>query len=744
MQENIAGQPLLSIGLIVKNEEKHLENCLKALQPLRDAIPCQLVIADTGSTDNTVEIAQKYADELFYFEWVDDFAAARNAVIDHCTGKWFLSVDADEYLQEEGAARLVDFLQTEAQNYAVARVTIRNWRNDVKDGEFYSDLLGIRMVNLATKIRYKNRIHELIPLVDPFKSMPEVVFDHYGYYYDSEEEKIAKSERNMKYMREEIKKDPNNLRLLNHAMISYIDNKEEKDEYARRALEITRKKIKNSEKLTLQDKLEMVTAYQVTALYYCEINNYEEGKKVGQEGLRVFPDHPCMVIDINYILGIIAYNEQEWEQCVLYTQGYLKAHERWLNDMPWHNTVPSLIYYEDETFYQKILTALVCAYYHLDRFEDALCTMREIKLQELTQDLLKNMLNFLVLLPVHIDVSSVLQNWYQTCMVDLKGEEGKEYFFVQFSGQVLIGLLLLAQKESGEDEERYFAFLKSLATLQGEDDILRLVRLAVQEKEGALSEEEFAQNVQEYLNSIENWEEIPAAAYAMALRAGVTVPRNALLVGFQMMSDKANWLAANQPQFVELLSRLSENWDWNSDILTLTWYVLLWTAALNIMVSVEDHAKRELIFEKYCEAEGLYLQQFFNPAVLNAEGIQAFPPIHQFGFYAVQAQKQLKNRDLVGALGTMKHVAEVNQDVKKLVQAITEVWTQREEEAKNAKEEMSQLAQSLKLGIQALVQTGREQEAKEALEKYIKICPNDTSMMEMLRQLEGKDYRLLQ
>ena len=91
-------RPLLSIGMIVKNEERCLEKCLKALKPWRDAIPCELVIADTGSTDKTREIAKKYADVFFDFEWVNDFAVARNAVMDKCSGKWYLTVDADEYL----------------------------------------------------------------------------------------------------------------------------------------------------------------------------------------------------------------------------------------------------------------------------------------------------------------------------------------------------------------------------------------------------------------------------------------------------------------------------------------------------------------------------------------------------------------------------------------------------------------------------------------------------------------------
>ena len=56
-------RPMLSIGMIVKNEEKKLEKCLRALEPLRKAVPCELVIADTGSTDGTRTIAEKYADQ---------------------------------------------------------------------------------------------------------------------------------------------------------------------------------------------------------------------------------------------------------------------------------------------------------------------------------------------------------------------------------------------------------------------------------------------------------------------------------------------------------------------------------------------------------------------------------------------------------------------------------------------------------------------------------------------------------
>ena len=88
-------KPVLSIGMIFKNEIRGLERCMKSLESLRKAIPCELVMADTGSDDGSREIAEQYADIFFDFPWINDFAAARNAVMDRCSGEWFFSIDAD-------------------------------------------------------------------------------------------------------------------------------------------------------------------------------------------------------------------------------------------------------------------------------------------------------------------------------------------------------------------------------------------------------------------------------------------------------------------------------------------------------------------------------------------------------------------------------------------------------------------------------------------------------------------------
>ena len=94
--------PLLSVCMIVKNEEEALPKCLDSIKGLAN----ELIIVDTGSTDKTVEIAKSYGASVYFFEWIDDFSAARNVSLQHATGDWILWMDADDILPAEQHARL--------------------------------------------------------------------------------------------------------------------------------------------------------------------------------------------------------------------------------------------------------------------------------------------------------------------------------------------------------------------------------------------------------------------------------------------------------------------------------------------------------------------------------------------------------------------------------------------------------------------------------------------------------------
>lgn len=87
----------VSACLIVKNEERVLARCLDSLKGIAD----EVIIIDTGSTDGTKKIAEKYTDKIYNFQWIDDFSAARNYSFSKATMEYIYVADADEVIDEE-------------------------------------------------------------------------------------------------------------------------------------------------------------------------------------------------------------------------------------------------------------------------------------------------------------------------------------------------------------------------------------------------------------------------------------------------------------------------------------------------------------------------------------------------------------------------------------------------------------------------------------------------------------------
>ncbi len=90
-----------SLCMIVKNEERTLGKCLESLKEIMD----EIIIVDTGSTDDTKKTAAQYTDKIYDYEWDDDFAAARNYAFSKATGDYIYSADADEVIDEENQAK---------------------------------------------------------------------------------------------------------------------------------------------------------------------------------------------------------------------------------------------------------------------------------------------------------------------------------------------------------------------------------------------------------------------------------------------------------------------------------------------------------------------------------------------------------------------------------------------------------------------------------------------------------------
>lgn len=121
----------ISLCMIVKNEEKILDRCLSCVADLMD----EIIIVDTGSTDCTREIAARYTDKIYDFEWVNDFAQARNFAFSKATEDYIYSADADEVLDEENRER---FRILKEQLLPEIEIVQMYYANQLKYGTVYN------------------------------------------------------------------------------------------------------------------------------------------------------------------------------------------------------------------------------------------------------------------------------------------------------------------------------------------------------------------------------------------------------------------------------------------------------------------------------------------------------------------------------------------------------------------------------------------------------------------------------
>lgn len=186
--------PTISLCMIVRNEAKSIDLALKSACPFVD----EIIIVDTGSTDNTIEICHKYTDKIYHFKWCDDFSLARNESIKYATKDWVLVLDADEVLEQFSAqklkAQLAKFNEQElfftVLLYNMQYIKVQQILESPGSIDFSQENVHqfVRLFRSGQGITYKYSLHEL-PMFkedDPtYRS--ELVVLHYGYHQQTKE-----------------------------------------------------------------------------------------------------------------------------------------------------------------------------------------------------------------------------------------------------------------------------------------------------------------------------------------------------------------------------------------------------------------------------------------------------------------------------------------------------------------------------------------------------------------------------
>lgn len=199
----------ISVCIIAKNEEKHIEQCLKHLIKYG----MEIVVVDTGSEDATVELARKYTSNVYETEWKNSFSEARNYAAKQAKNNWILVVDCDEYMQEIDISKLRICMQK--YNKAVGMLNLNNMKTS-PNGQVTYNMVKIPRFYNKNFYEFRFDIHEQITpkgatdlqnvTLNTFE-MPAVA-EHHGYDI-SKDEMLKKQERNLELLQEAVENDRN-------------------------------------------------------------------------------------------------------------------------------------------------------------------------------------------------------------------------------------------------------------------------------------------------------------------------------------------------------------------------------------------------------------------------------------------------------------------------------------------------------------------------------------------------------
>ncbi|MEW8992946.1 glycosyltransferase [Clostridium sp.] len=678
----------ISICMMVKNEEKNIEKCLESLKYVLEKVPSELIILDTGSEDNTVNIAKKYTDKVYFEKWNNDFSDMRNKSIRYATGKWIFIIDADEVLED--ANEINSFFNSgKYKRFNSGFVKIKSYiRKD-----YYNIACVPRLFKRDGDFRYKGKIHEQPIIKEPsyfFKS--ELI--HWGYYTEDLELMKIKFERNTKILKEQLDKEPENIYYWHQLSQSYNSYNYTKEglQAAEKAYEIAKyKKI---------DFRNMMYIYTHLALIYYQQNKYKELEELCIEALKVKDGY----LDINYFLA-------RAQQGLLKDEEAIKNYERYLEILSKYHTSPGAkdvtvtVYSLDVV--EQVYRDLCLIYNRQEVYEKVSYYANKIENYKVIEEIIQ----YLVIAFIERKEYRELVDYYNIKLKD-KPKYIKEIFVENFE----------EQSKSLEKEEKLM--LWELFLQDDDYGILNKIRLVCNNKL-RLQEEEINQLIKKLQLNEKPKFYGDIIFYILRARSAMSE-----LLG-NLKEDKLNaYCEYVYSQYLDEFIELGKGYIYNTLGKSISYeekkFIKCLSHFLIITEKLQDK-EHETIFYEYISKGIECIKEIYNPNVINNERIEDLKSDEEeFLLYISKIEKNKitnENHYINYLKKALKVYPIMNKGIKLLLEKI------KENPGENLNSEFEEYKKLIKNNIFILLESKKVKEAKKVIDEYLEIMPKDLEML---------------
>jgi len=648
-RKNTDGEILLSIGMIVKNEEKVLGRCLEALQPLMKAISCELIIADTGSTDSTVEIAKKYTDNVFHFEWINDFAAARNSTLEKARGKWFFFLDADEYLDDDIGEMVHFFSIPELYNkYRTLEIMVRSYTDPEKVN--YQDGCLARFQRIDDPddpVRFVGAVHEGIWIRYPLGYF-STILHHTGYCFSSTKQNVSKKERNLAIMREEYKRNPEDLRMLCHLVDGTVFLNDEKEKYINEGLILLKKQRRH---------LYGNVFYMLAVMHYKD-KNPDYALELCEEYYRDAPwtEKAVATVAIKLYKAKILSALGKYSESACEFNDYVDLYSRYkkdeldITDVSAH-PIPGIA---DKEYIQNVYFYALCLN-KLKRYDEGHKLLEQFDVEELKAEEFREYLGTVRELCTDEKNYSKLAYYYN--LVNDKGDKSKKE---------LVLFMLESSYYSLVTEKERLAFAEDFIKGGAAGLYAELMKLVINQEA-----DDFEENITDLISRIDNWNDGYSELIYLAVKHNIDISSAVINMDNSKVRNQLEKIADSNDDFAGYVLAYGIPESFTESVKQFAWITSLYEKASYRSFNLIDSDKLEM-YRRFTMLLGDYVNNIYNPELLNDTDIEVIPRLHQFGYFMSKAHKAYESGDKIMYIREMKHALQHCESMREIVSFMLE------------------------------------------------------------------------
>ncbi|WP_040328493.1 glycosyltransferase family 2 protein [Clostridium ihumii] len=672
----------LSICMMIKNEEKYLDECLCSLSQLNCNLDTELIVVDTGSTDSSVEIAKKYTNNVYFHKWNNNFSEMRNITIDYATGDWILIIDGDEVLKS--VDEIINFLTSENEKiYNTATLIVKNLSNE-NDLETYQEANSCRLFRNTEEFKYSGAVHNIPIHLNPIINLQDSII-HYG-YVNNKELMERKFQRTATLLKEELKKDPKNIYYWYQLSVSYTmyGKYDEAFNYIEKAYKL----IKN-EKINIQ--LENMAVYVQYTFIALQIKKYRECENVANEGIKKSKKY----LDLFFNLATAQALLEKYSLSINSYKMYFEAVNRYNNN---DNIDKSIIHYsfkrQDEAY-----SNVIFMYTKANQYNEGIELALNIDDNKLLRKCLKNTINMII---INNDYES-LKKLKDKYVID------KNTYF-EFCKR--LEEVISAHKEKEKDILDIF---KSENNSYG---ILCKARLKIYENNFEIEENELEEICKVNFKELPNY--FGDIMYFLIkckidLSEVIFVRESVLLSFIDYISSRYYNL---QKDIYEYLTCVNTE--------TLQSYKINRNLARFIITQekINDEYKEDIIY-KYLDESWEYLNYIYNPEIIELGLVDELKTDEDEGiFYIYKAIKNKENE--IEYLENLRKSLQICNYLKNVVD-----FLKCQSKSNLLNEEMNKYKVQVKNTIENLICDKKYNEAKEIIEQYEQIVQDDIEILKL-------------